>query len=298
MTTDYNLTLTIAEAALRWAGLPRDLLLDDLRDGIPVIHARPDVADRGVAILEAIKAKKLPGRLTTSGWLLQQPDLQQWLGTVPEPPPGANANGYVSRYQQCFSITEAVLTWSQLPLATKVVYLTPGMPELASNPAVHNRAAALVAAIRRGDVPAVAEAPSPRDPECERVPLPIERWSVRRADLFAWVAQNWPQDVSSAAVVEPPKEVRRPQAPPAPPADRLLSGAEVLAALGCSRATLDRMIKKEKFPAHVAGYKAQWHNSTVQEWLAAKKMGVQLAALATARAKEAIKRAKEQDADI
>lgn len=169
--------------------------------------------------------------------------------------------GVCERYKIYPTIAEGALVWSELSfdVLEGCEYLAPGIPDIPSRPEVAARAQALFEATEHGDLACTKHyKPGPVAGEPAEFPEEIvERRTVARKDLVAWIEGNFPGDLpgSGASSAQP-----QAAAPVAKLKDELLPMAKVLKRVGFQKATLYRRMNAGTFPRPT-------HTEPTNRWL-------------------------------
>jgi hypothetical protein len=153
--------------------------------------------------------------------------------------------GAREKYKLHPTIAEAALIWSGLSfdVLDGCEHLAPGIPDIPSRPEVAARAQALLEATEHGDLacakhfkPGVVAGEPPEFPE-----EILEKRTISRKDLLAWIAANFPDEELGA-----PPAIEASTAAPGEE-DRLLSFEELKVTLGgISDSTVWRRIREGK----------------------------------------------------
>lgn len=179
----------------------------------------------------------------------------------PQPSATPSLVGLRERYRLHPTIAEAALLWSGLSfgLLDGCRYLSPCIPDIPGHPDVSARAEVLLEATTRGDLVCSKawKAGSVYGELADPLEEAMERRTIARKDLMAWIAETFPDELpgKNGAPVEPVGE-------------RLLTQKEVLVKLGCSRSDLYRRMAAGTFPRPTqGGAKNRWLESVVDAYI-------------------------------
>ena len=179
--------------------------------------------------------------------------------------------GTRERYRQYPTIAEAALIWSGLSFSVLdgCQYLAPCVPDIPGHPEVAARAEAILEATIHGDLKCVKSYERPRNIAelDEYLPEILEKRTVARKELLAWIAATFPDEMPGSA----------PRPATATPGEVKLSAKEVLNLVRRSgrelpQSTLYAWSGDGRFPSRLNEGtkdkpKYRWKKSDVEAWI-------------------------------
>lgn len=169
--------------------------------------------------------------------------------------------GAREKYKLHPTIAEAACLWSGLSfdVLEGCEHESPCVPDIPSRPEVAARAQALLDATSHGDLACTKHfKPGPGGEPADYPEEILEKRTIARKDLVAWIEGNFPGELPGSPAVAP--AVAASAAPAVQAEDELLTMAKVLKRVGFQKATLYRKMKAGTFPRPT-------HTEPTNRWL-------------------------------